>query len=171
MIQVKKSLTLLVISLLLVTTVNCSRQTDKNLRSLAEKTISLLNSGNKKDLLHSMYPKNKYITNIFPHSPEGRTGGIDGAEYFDNFIHLVRLKRINSHIRKYKGKIKQLFSVGKPEKSFKYANGYIMHCKIPLQMEIKTKNGLKKITNNSILGLVIEKDSQYHLLKNDEIKN
>lgn len=134
---------------------------------MGKDVVNLINAGDKEKFTEYLYPKEKYIENVYPTTFDSKIeGGISGEDYFHYYVSLVRQKRVNKLFRRYKNARLTFRSISGPLSSKKHANGVIMHKRFPLEISVEYPSG-KKATeiNSNVIGSVVQTGKNYFLIK------
>jgi len=152
---------------LLIVLLSCSHKANefRSLQELADRVVSIIQSGSKDDFNKIVVSRSEFIKSIHPYTPEGiKDKSITGQDIFDNFIYYKRLKAINQKFLKYKSADIIVKNIGIPQK-VTHTPKFNMLRNIPVVLEITDNNGKKtEITDDQILGIVIERNNKYILL-------
>jgi hypothetical protein len=132
-------------------------------KELAQYVIDSINKQDDKALTSILISSQDYQKNIYPYTDTGKQNQISAEDFYRIFLHDRRLAGLSRNMKEYKNSILELEGIG-ISKSIINCKAFIIHKRIPLFITVHQSNNTKDITDNDLLGVVIEKNGKYSLL-------
>lgn len=141
---------------------------EKSIDALANRVIQLIEEKDKQALKDLQISKQEYIETVYPQSEEAKQpGALTGEDFWRIFIGMRQKYHLNNHLNIFsRYKDIKIIEIGQPKSSVEL-DTVTIHKKIPIKIEATAISDGKQYTDtfDSILGIVLEKDGHYRLIR------